>query len=80
MPKDGPPVEITTPTASNSRAVLRVAGVARAIPGIRTGERELRFHIQRDADQYAVRTLHDPLSLASAICKAAGAPGIGLAG
>lgn len=54
--------------------------VARPLPGTRTAERELRFHIERDADRYTVRTLHDPLSLASAICKAAGAPGTGLAG
>ena len=57
-----------------------LAAVARAIPGTRAAERELRFHIERDADQYTVRILDDPLSLASAICKAAGAPGIGLAG
>jgi hypothetical protein len=40
----------------------------------------LRFHIERDADQATVRELQDPLSLASAICKVAGAPGAGLAG
>lgn len=57
-----------------------LAAMARPLPGTRTAERELRFHIERDADQYTVRTLHDPLSLASAICKTAGAPGIGLAG
>jgi hypothetical protein len=57
-----------------------LAAMARPLPGTRTAERELRFHIERDADQYTVRTLDDPLSLASAICKAAGALGTGLAG
>jgi hypothetical protein len=57
-----------------------LAALARPLPGTRAAERELRFHIERDADRYTVRTLDDPLSLASAICKAAGVPGTGLAG
>jgi hypothetical protein len=61
------------------RVVLAVAAVVgavgRPLPGTRAAERELRFHLERDADEYTVRTLHDPLALASAICKAAtGAP------
>jgi len=50
-----------------------LAALARALPGTRAAERELRFTFERDADQYAVRQTSDPLSLASAICKAAGA-------
>jgi hypothetical protein len=50
-----------------------LAAVARPLPGTRATERALRFQLERDADDYAVRELRDPLSLASAICKAAGA-------
>lgn len=50
-----------------------LAALARALPGTRRAERELRFTFERDADQYAVRQTRDPLSLATAICKAAGA-------
>jgi len=40
------------------------------IPGTRRAVAELRFHLERDADDWALRA-HDPLALASAICKAA---------
>jgi Zn-dependent protease with chaperone function len=57
------------------RLVLAVAAfaaaVGRPLPGTRAADRELRFQLERDADEYTVRTLHDPLALASAICKAA---------
>ncbi len=33
---------------------------------------ELAFHLERDADQWALSRRHDRLALASAICKAAG--------
>jgi hypothetical protein len=59
------------------RSVLAAAALltalARPLPGTRASERALRFQLERDADDFAVRELHDPLSLASAICKAAGA-------
>jgi hypothetical protein len=32
---------------------------------------ELRFQLERDADEWALRRAHDPCALASAICKAA---------
>lgn len=51
-------------------ASLLVA-LGRMLPGTRTAERELRFSLERDADDYAVRRTRDPLALASAICKAA---------
>jgi hypothetical protein len=54
-------------------AAALLAALARPLPGTRSAERALRFHLERDADDFAVRELHDPLSLASAICKAAGA-------
>jgi hypothetical protein len=57
-----------------------LAALGRPLPGTRAAERELRFHIERDADQATVRELHDPLALASAICKVAGVPGAGMAG
>ena len=40
------------------------------IPGTRRAVAELRFHLERDADAWALRS-HDPLALASVICKAA---------
>jgi hypothetical protein len=45
--------------------------VARMLPGTRRAVRELRFHLERDADEWAIRRDHDPCALASAICKAA---------
>ncbi|HKP21499.1 MAG TPA: M56 family metallopeptidase [Thermoleophilaceae bacterium] len=48
-----------------------LAAIARPLPGTRLGEGELGFHLERDADEFAVRETHDPLALASAICKAA---------
>ena len=47
--------------------------IARPLPGTARAHRELCFQLERDADAWAVNRLHDPLSLASAICKAAGA-------
>ena len=45
--------------------------VGRVIPGSRRASDELHFHLERDADEYAVRKTGDPLALASAICKSA---------
>jgi hypothetical protein len=57
------------------RYVLVVGEICRAIacflPGSRVAARELAFHLERNADDYAVGRRHDPLALASAICKAA---------
>jgi hypothetical protein len=59
------------------RPVLLAASIlstiARPLPGTRIAERELCFQLERDADAYVVDRLQDPLSLASAICKVAGA-------
>jgi Zn-dependent protease with chaperone function len=52
-------------------AASLLAALGRALPGTRTAERELAFHLERDADEYAVRHTRDPIALASAICKAA---------
>lgn len=52
-------------------SIFRVLGLA--LPGTRAAERALRFHLERDADEFAVSRTHDPLALASAICKAASA-------
>lgn len=46
-------------------------GLSRPLPGGRRALAALRFHLERDADDYAVRRTRDPLALASAICKAA---------
>lgn len=57
------------------RTVLLAASVCaalgRLVPGTAAAKRELRFSLERDADEYAVRRTRDPLALASAICKAA---------
>jgi Zn-dependent protease with chaperone function len=57
------------------RFVIVAAQLCRALgrflPGTRVAMRELRFHLERDADGYAVRRRHEPAVLASAICKAA---------
>lgn len=46
-------------------------GVARLLPGSARALELLRFQLERDADEFAVRRTGDPLALASAICKAA---------
>lgn len=51
-------------------ALLR--GLGRPIPGARRALRELSFHLERDADRWALARHNDPSALASAICKAAG--------
>jgi peptidase M48-like protein len=48
-----------------------LAAIARALPGTEAARRELHFHLERDADEFAVSRTSDPLALASAICKAA---------
>ena len=45
--------------------------VARFLPGTRRAARELRIHLERDADRFALARAHEPVVLASAICKAA---------
>jgi len=49
--------------------------VARPLPGSRHALDQVHFHLERDADEYAVRRTGDRLALAGAICKAAGAEG-----
>lgn len=72
----------------NHRFVLVAAEVCRALarflPGTAATADELRYHLERDADDYAVRRHHEPSALASAICKAAtaqlGGPALALSG
>jgi Zn-dependent protease with chaperone function len=45
--------------------------LAMFLPGTRRAVSELRFQLERDADEWALRRHHDPCALASAICKAA---------
>jgi hypothetical protein len=45
--------------------------LARFIPGTRRALNELRFHLERDADRFALQRQHEPVVLASAIVKAA---------
>jgi Zn-dependent protease with chaperone function len=51
--------------------LLRALG--RFLPGTSRAADELLFHLERDADAFALAGRHDPAALASAICKAAGA-------
>ena len=46
--------------------------IGRAVPGSRHALGELGFHLERDADRWALRHSHHPHALAGAICKAAG--------
>ncbi|MFP5364936.1 MAG: M56 family metallopeptidase [Thermoleophilia bacterium] len=61
--------------ARHHRIVLVTAEVLRALarllPGTRRVCGELTFHLERDADRWALERRHDPIALASAICKAA---------
>lgn len=61
--------------ARHHRFVLVIAEIARALarllPGTRRATAELRFHLERDADRWALERRHEPTALASAICKAA---------
>jgi Peptidase family M48 len=61
--------------ARRHRYVLVAAELCRAIgrlvPGSARAVEQLAFHLERDADQWALRRRHDRLALASAICKAA---------
>ena len=57
--------------------VCRALG--RIVPGTRAAARELRFHLERDADRFALERSHDPAALASAICKTVGSRTLGVA-
>ena len=46
-------------------------GLGRFVPGSARAMRELTFHLERDADHWALRRKHDRLALATAICKSA---------
>ena len=50
---------------------LGLRALGRAVPGSGRGIRELAFHLERDADRWALRRTTDRLALASVICKAA---------
>jgi Zn-dependent protease with chaperone function len=52
-------------------AASLLSALARPLPWTQAATRELAFHLERDADEFAVRETRDPLSLASALCKAA---------
>jgi bla regulator protein blaR1 len=76
--------------ARRHRFVMLVAvglrALGRAVPGSGRAIGELEFHLERDADQWALRRPNDRVALASVICKAATAErppavvGIGTAG
>ena len=45
--------------------------LGRPLPGTSAAVRELGYHLERDADHYSVKRTHQPVALASAICKSA---------
>jgi hypothetical protein len=61
--------------ARRHRFIVLLAELCRALgrflPGTRAAMRELTFHLERDADRWALERRNNPLALASAICKAA---------
>ena len=50
---------------------LGLRALGRAVPGSGRGVREIAFHLERDADRWALHRGNDRLALASVICKAA---------
>jgi Zn-dependent protease with chaperone function len=52
-------------------AAIALRALGRPLPGTHRAVRELAFHLERDADTWALRRRNDRLALASAICKAA---------
>jgi Zn-dependent protease with chaperone function len=61
--------------ARRHRFVMLVAlglrSLGRAVPGSQAAVREVAFHLERDADRWALRRRNDRLALASVICKSA---------
>jgi hypothetical protein len=47
-------------------------GLGRFLPGTRGAVRQLVFHLERDADRWALARRHDPIALARAVRKAGG--------
>jgi len=52
-------------------AATALSALAWMIPGSRRAVREIAFHLERDADRWALERTDDRLALASVICKAA---------
>jgi hypothetical protein len=50
---------------------LGLRALGRAVPGSGRGVRDVAFHLERDADRWALHRTNDRLALASVICKAA---------
>jgi hypothetical protein len=50
---------------------VELRALGRPVPGGGGALRELAFHLERDADRWALRQVDDPAALASVICKAA---------
>jgi hypothetical protein len=52
-------------------AAVALSALGRALPGTSRAVREIAFHLERDADRWALRNRNDRLALARVICKAA---------
>jgi hypothetical protein len=52
---------------------VALGALGRALPGTDRAIRELSFHLERDADRWALQQRNDRVTLASVICKAAAA-------
>ena len=68
-PTSAPTSAAATATCCSTPSCAACSGAR--CPGTARAVRQLRFHIERDADRSAVRERADRLALASAICKAA---------
>lgn len=56
-------------------AAVTFSGLGRVLPGTSRAIREIAFHLERDADHWALQNRNDRLALARVICKAAVAVG-----
>jgi Zn-dependent protease with chaperone function len=52
-------------------AAVTLSALGRVLPGTSPAVREIGFHLERDADRWALRNRNDRLALARVICKAA---------
>jgi Zn-dependent protease with chaperone function len=52
-------------------AAVTLSALGRVLPGTPAAVREIAFHLERDADRWALRNRNDRLALARVICKAA---------
>jgi hypothetical protein len=57
-------------------AAVTFSALGRVLPGTSRALREIAFHLERDADRWALRNRNDRFALARVICKAAATAGL----